>query len=146
MRRYHLDDIKGINFDSVSKLGEYFVGKFMGVGKEQLYVMLLDSSLNMIDCKIMCEGSVNTAVSNSKRIFEYISDNRAVNIVMAHNHPSGIAVPSESDLDFTYKMAMQLESLGIHLREHFIIAGDRFTPIMRNSSDRLLKNLSSLKQ
>lgn len=49
-------------------------------------------------------------------------DSRA--IVMAHNHPSGDAEPSPEDLRTTRRVAAALDSLGIRLVDHLVLAGD----------------------
>ena len=44
-------------------------------------------------------------------------------IVLAHNHPSGVAAPSEDDLAATRRLAQVVEPLGIRLHDHLIFAG-----------------------
>ncbi|WP_170842060.1 JAB domain-containing protein [Sphingomonas gellani] len=50
-------------------------------------------------------------------------------LVMAHNHPSGIAEPSRADLAFTRRLVLCVEALDMRLIDHFVIAGDRMTSL-----------------
>ena len=52
-------------------------------------------------------------------------------VVLAHNHPDGLAVPSEADIELTTKVEMILDIMGIPLLEHIIVAGNRIWPILK---------------
>ena len=57
--------------------------------------------------------------------------------MMAHNHPGGVAIPSNNDLNVTNSCRMALEMVGVKLVEHFVIAGENYVGIMnlRSSVD-----------
>ena len=42
--------------------------------------------------------------------------------ILAHNHPSGVALPSQDDLETTGAICKALESVGVHLIDHIIVA------------------------
>ena len=51
-------------------------------------------------------------------------------ILMAHNHPHGIAIPSQDDLDFTSLVDACAEGAGLRLLQHYIVAKNKCIPIM----------------
>lgn len=120
-------------YDTLGKVGEYFVHRFFGEGIEKVCVMLLDNVMHLIACEMIFEGSVNSASLDVKRIYKFAFENNAANVIIAHNHPSGTVIPSEDDIRTTALISEGLGCLGINLTEHFVVSGDRYMPIMRNS-------------
>jgi len=51
---------------------------------------------------------------------------RAVSVIIAHNHPGGLAEPSANDDKITEQIKNALETVGISLQDHMIIAGDKY--------------------
>lgn len=135
MRRYLRINESKERFDSVGKVGSYFVNRFVGEGSERVYLLLLDNSMRFIDCSLVGEGSVNSVTFDKTRAFRTAFEHSASNVILAHNHPGGIAVPSEDDIRTNAILANGFGCLGINLVEHFVIADDRYTPIMRNSQN-----------
>lgn len=128
-------------FDTLQKVGEYFVHRFFGEGREKVCIMLLDNAMNLIACEMLFEGSVNSAALDNKKIYKFAFENNAANVIIAHNHPLGIVIPSEDDIRTTELLSEGFGCLGINLTEHFVVSGDRYMPIMRNShNSRVRKN------
>ena len=68
-------------------------------------------------------------LSLRKAVLSALTSN-ATSAILVHNHPNGRAFPSGDDIHATNKSKMILESLGIVLMEHFIVAGDECRPII----------------
>ena len=120
-------------FDTVAKIGDYLHAKYKGVTVEKVYLILLNNSLKMIDCVSLGEGSVNCSNITIRRIAELALFNHAAAVVLAHNHPKGLAVPSGADVEITQTVESALETLGIPLLEHIIVTENRYAPIVRHS-------------
>jgi len=142
MRRYFAEGVEKEKFDSIEKVGEFFAAKYIGTDVETVYALLLDNSLKFIDSKMIYEGSVNSARFDLNKIYRYAFSKNASNVIVAHNHPGGIAIPSGDDKATTYNLITGLSNLGINLIEHFIVAGERYMPIMRNSEDLAVRKIS----
>ncbi len=127
-------------FDTLQKVGEYFVHRFFGEGREKVCIMLLDNAMHLISCEMIFEGSVNSAALDTKRIYKFAFENNAANVIIAHNHPSGTVIPSEDDIRTTALISEGLGCLGINLCEHFVVSDDRYMPIMRNSHNSSIRN------
>ena len=63
---------------------------------------------------------------NVRRIMENALRSRAVMVVLAHNHPSGVALPSNEDKVATEMVREALETMGVRLVDHFIIADNDY--------------------
>lgn len=95
---------------------------FNGVRNEKVYLLCLDAKCMMLCCREVGEGSVNSAAVPIRRIVEMALGANATTVVLAHNHPSGIALPSPEDILTTKKLAVALSSVDITLADHMVIA------------------------
>lgn len=117
-------------FDTPEVIGEYFIGKFIGCTNEMVYLMLLDSSLQLISCELVSSGSVTAAGVNIRTIVDLVVKHNACAVVMAHNHPRGLAVPSAEDLAVTSKVRLGLKTLDIRFVEHIIVAQNDYVALI----------------
>lgn len=132
MRRYAEEGIaQTVRYDTVSKIAEFFCRRFIGVANEQLYMLLLNNRMNLIDCVMISEGTVNGSAVSIRKITEHALRKNASAVVLAHNHPNGIPLPSSNDLEITEQIRNSLDVMDIVLVEHLIITDDRYCPIMR---------------
>ena len=118
-------------FDTLSKVAEYFCNRFVGHGKECLYMMLLNNRMNLIDFSLVSSGSVNRSDAPIRKMTEHALSKNASVVILGHNHPHGTHIPSPNDLEVTERAYRAFSILGITLLEHLVIADDRFTPIIR---------------
>ena len=105
---------------SVADFGTKLKPWFTGQRNEVVYILCLDARCKMISCLFVGEGSVNSANIPIRRIVEMCLNANATSVVLAHNHPSGLAVPSDDDLLTTYRLAQALETVEIHFADHLI--------------------------
>lgn len=102
----------------------YFLPRFYGMTAECFMVAFLDDKHKVLRCTTMAEGVINAvAVSSSKIAAEAISAG-ATNVILAHNHPGGIALPSAKDRWMTNQIAQALAVLNITVSDHVIICED----------------------
>ena len=71
---------------------------------------------------------VNRSISVRKIVQTALNQN-AASVVLAHNHPSGYALPSQEDLDTTRTLQTALQSVGIVLADHIIVADDDYVSL-----------------
>ena len=119
-------------YDTVAKLGDYLRALYTGVTVERVYLVLLDNSLKLIDCIPLSEGSVNCSSVTVRTIAEYALRENASAVVLAHNHPRGLAIPSGADLEVTQTVECALETIGVPLLEHLIVTENSCAPILRH--------------
>ena len=120
-------------FATLQDIGDYLVGKYVGVVKETVYMLLLDNKRSLISCEKVHEGSVNSAAISVRKMAETALKKRAAAVVIAHNHPEGLAIPSPDDLLITKSLRAALMTLEIEFVDHFIIAEDKYCMICHGS-------------
>ena len=59
----------------------------------------------------------------------------ASSLILAHNHPNGELLPSDSDISTTKYLMNVFAPIDLHMREHILVAGDRYLPIIRYISE-----------
>ncbi|MBQ2863733.1 MAG: RadC family protein [Clostridia bacterium] len=133
-------------FDSIEKLGRMLVSRYRGVTVETVYLMLLDNAYRLLSVEKVYEGSVNSAQISVRRLAEIALINNASMVVLAHNHPSGLAIPSSEDIHTTAALSCMFDQIGAPMLEHILVAGEGFTPIIYDQmgKKRLMPDSSAL--
>ena len=90
---------------------------------ETVMLLCLDAKRSPLACRIISEGSVNTAEVSVRKVVEAALAVNATTVMLAHNHPSGIALPSMEDIVTTRRVGMALDGVGILLEDHIVVAG-----------------------
>ena len=111
--------------DSVA-FGVYLLPYFYGAKDEMVYLLSLDATGKPLSCRLIGHGSVNSANVPVRRLVQEALTANATAVVMAHNHPSGIAIPSREDIDLTLRLRDALDVMDILLLDHLVIADDDF--------------------
>lgn len=131
-RRYMLDkNHKDHPLSSIDKIGSYFVDKYLGVNVEVVYLLLLDNKYTAIDCIKIHEGSVNSAAITLRRLVEIALLRNASMVVLAHNHPSGLPIPSPDDLYTTKEIKRAFDLLDIKMLGHILVAGESYINLLQ---------------
>lgn len=110
--------------DSSERVREILTPYFFGARNEMVYLLCLDGKRKVLGVRKITEGSVSTAEVTARRITEEALSLRASSVVLAHNHVSGIALPSRQDCDTTEYLRQVLEPIGIELSDHVIFCDD----------------------
>ena len=111
---------------SSADAGEYLLPYFMNEQDEVVYMLCLDTKRAVICCAEMGRGVVNTVDANIRRMVEKALKVKASSVILAHNHPDGIAIPSREDDIFTKALYNALETVGIRLEDHIIVADEDY--------------------
>lgn len=115
---------------SPAALSTFLKNLFIGTQNEISYILLFDNSKRLITCEKIGEGfSMEHTLSLRKAVLSALTSN-ATSAILVHNHPNGKAFPSGDDIHATNKAKMLLESLGVILMEHFIVADNECRPII----------------
>lgn len=97
--------------------------------KEHFVVFFLDSRNQEIKREIISIGSLNASLVHPREVFEPAVRYLAAQIILAHNHPSGNAEPSEDDLGLTKRLVEAGKILGIEVIDHVIVAKNSFASL-----------------
>lgn len=132
--RYYLVNrsTQNVILNTIEKCGEYLVPFFFGRRNETVFMLCLDAKCKVLCCKEVGEGSVNSANVPIRRIVELALGANATTVILAHNHPSGLALPSGDDVQATRRAASALSTVDIHLADHIVVADDDFVSMVQS--------------
>ena len=119
---------------SAEQAGKYLLPHFFGASNEKVLLICLDAKCKVINLVTLVEGGVNSAHIDIRQIVEHALYAKATSVILAHNHTSGIALPSEEDEKTTKAVQNALKAVGIALSDHIIIADNDFVSMEQNGS------------
>jgi len=108
------------------RIGAYLLELFSQERNEAVYEVCLDAKGRLLVCKRLGEGSASAVNLDVRKVVENAIVHHASAVILAHNHPSGIALPSQEDQAATTQIKIALESIGVQLIDHIIAADDDF--------------------
>ena len=97
--------------------------------KEHLRGLYLDSHYRLIHDEVISIGSLTSNIIHPREVFRPALECSASAVILAHNHPSGVASPSESDLLITKQIVEAGKILGINLLDHVIVTKTKFESV-----------------
>ena len=113
---------------------EYVKPLFRGIQNEQLYLILLDDACRPMQDLRIAEGVPNRVTVDTRKLLRAVARTNSTCGILAHNHPSGLALPSEADRLTTYRIMEVTGQLGFTIIDHIIVAGeDACSMLMRGS-------------
>ena len=111
---------------SLDACGAYLVPRFFGRKVETVFLLCLDAKCKLLCCREIGEGSVNAASISVRKVVEAALSANATTVVLAHNHPSGVALPSADDVQTTRRIAAALSAVEVQLIDHIVVAEGDF--------------------
>ena len=115
--------------NSTEKAGRYLLSCFAGERNEVIYQLCLDRKGKLLACKRLSEGGSAAAELNIRRLVENALLSSASAVILSHNHPSGIALPSREDYATTQQAQDALRTIGVELLDHIIVAEDDYVSL-----------------
>ena len=112
--------------------GKFLVHNFHGRRDESVFLLCLDAKCKMLACQMVGQGSVSSANVPIRKIVELALSANATTVILAHNHPSGIAVPSEEDIEATERLAVALSAMDIILADHVVVSDKEFVSLAQS--------------
>lgn len=132
--RYYMEDLNSSTkriYDSNSAI-EVLKPNFIGLKKEAVAVLLIDSSCKILFNDILWVGSVSQVPIYTRDLVERCIRYNADTVVIAHNHTSGNIAPSKGDIIATKELQFALESIFVNLDDHIIFTEKSFTSMKRS--------------
>lgn len=117
---------KKLTKEQVEKI---ILNKFIGRIKEHVVLALFNVKRNMVFCDIVAQGTFDSTGFYMRDIIELSLKYDATKAIIAHNHPSGIALPSQEDIETTINLKNALSLIGVKLIDHMIIADNDYVSI-----------------
>lgn len=97
--------------------------------REHLRGIYLDTHQRVIHDEVIFIGTINSNIVHPREILKAAIEYNAAAFILVHNHPSGVATPSASDIEVTKQLIEAGKIIGINLLDHIIVTKDSFKSI-----------------
>ena len=114
---------------TLESCAQYLVPRFFGRKTEAVFLLCLDAKCKLLCCKEVGRGGTNSTGISIRKVVETAMGVNASTVVLAHNHPSGLAVPSAEDIQTTRQIAQALGAVEIALADHIVVADEDYVSI-----------------
>ncbi len=132
-RLYNESKLSDENIIKLDTIGDLMKSKFIGRTEEVVVLLLGDAKGKIIFFDVISKGSINSSDIPIRKIVDLSIRHNAKLAFMAHNHPSGNALPSKSDVDTTLLIRTTLKTVGVHLYDHFIVTDDDYVSLRESN-------------
>lgn len=102
------------------------VSRFEYLLHEEFYAIMLSRSNKVLSVELISKGGMDSTIADGKLIFKRALERSANGVILAHNHPSGVLKPSESDILLTKKLSSFGTFIDLPVLDHLIIADGRY--------------------
>lgn len=116
-----------IRFTNPALIADYYMEQLRHLEEEHILIVMTDNKNQLLTDKVISMGTVNMSVISPREIFLTAIKNRAVHIILIHNHPSGDPTPSTEDCELTKRIHDAGQLLNIPLVDHIIIGDNKYT-------------------
>lgn len=117
---------------SPESVRRYLRSQFALQPHESFVVLFLDVKNRLIHCDEMFRGTLTHTSVYPREVVKAALRRNAAGVILAHNHPSGMAEPSEADLRLTAALAQALALVDIRVLDHFVVAGSQVHSFAEN--------------
>ena len=132
-RYYHTHkENEDIILPDLNACGTYLLDRFDGYSIEAVYMLGLDAKCKVLFCREIGRGTVNTTAVSVRKVVDIALTENVTSVVLAHNHPSGLALPSDADIQTTYRIASALKAIDVILADHIIIYDSDFVSMAQS--------------
>ena len=127
-------------FKTTEQLGSYLMEKFAWSDYERAMLVSLSTRRHIKAAVWLREGTSDRVSLDVKDVVATAIKGGTDAVVLCHNHPNGVALPSMEDMEATGSIARALGLVNVHLLDHFIQSRNFLAQNHRNSIDKRLIN------
>ncbi len=121
-RRYLMEQMqKGDAISSPQVSRDYLTLQLRDKQYESFFAMFLDSKHRVIHHQELFRGTIDSASVPVREVVKEALKHNAAAMIVAHNHPSGVAEPSAADKSLTQALYLALQMVGVKLLDHFVV-------------------------
>ncbi|TQV74646.1 JAB domain-containing protein [Aliikangiella marina] len=124
-RYLHEQVTAGDVIDNPRQVKTYLQAKICGRVNEVFVALFLDNQHQVIHYDELFFGTVNASSVHPRVLVQQALTHNASAMIVAHNHPSGVAEPSVCDIEITQTIKQALKLIDVRLLDHLIVAGNR---------------------
>ncbi|WP_447876544.1 RadC family protein [Serratia fonticola] len=113
----------GAAFTSTGAVRDWLRLQLAGLEREVFVVVYLDNQHRLLACETLFTGSIRSTEVHPREVVKVALRHNAAAVILAHNHPSGMAEPSQADRIITDRVKTALALVDVHVLDHLIIGG-----------------------
>lgn len=120
--RYMLESVRARDvLSSSASTREYLRARFRHHKSEVFSCLFLNNQHHVVKLEEMFQGTIDGAAVYPREVVRRCLEHNAAAVIFAHNHPSGVAEPSQADIAITRKLKAALETIDVRVLDHFVI-------------------------
>ena len=123
MSRRHLRESlqRDSALESPRQTRDYLTSRLRDFHNERFCCLFLDNQHRPLAFETLFTGTINAAAVYPREVVKRALALNSAALILAHNHPSGIAEPSRADIDITERLQRALALVDIRLLDHFVV-------------------------
>lgn len=126
-RRVHTTPLeRGQSFTSSQSVFDAYAPRLSGLEEEVFWILLLDQKNRIIREVCIGQGNLNRCPISTQSVFGAAMREKALRLILIHNHPSQNPEPSTDDKTLTQKLIQGARILGLEILDHVVIGGDNY--------------------
>jgi DNA repair protein RadC len=106
---------------------EHLLIHYAGAQRESFAVLHLDNRHRLIAFEELFAGTIDGASVHPREVVKFALARNAAAVILAHNHPSGVAEPSQADEMITTRVRDALALVDIRVLDHLVVGGSTVT-------------------
>ncbi|BFU77068.1 DNA repair protein RadC [Arcobacter sp. 15-2] len=103
--------------------------KYRDKRQEYFLSLYLDGANHLCETRVITIGTLNQSLVHPREVFAPAIEQRCASIIVAHNHPSGVLIPSKEDIEVTKRLQESGKILGIELLDHLIFTKNGYVSL-----------------
>lgn len=112
---------RGDALSSVEDSKRYLVSRLRGQKQEVFCCLYLDNRHRVLGFEELFHGTINGAAVYPREVLRRVMAHNAAAVILAHNHPSGVAEPSQADESLTTRLKAALDLIDVRVLDHIIV-------------------------
>jgi DNA repair protein RadC len=118
--------------DLMEQVAQQMVARYVGYTEERFTLVCLDNKLKILFFDMVAVGVADSVQVQFRTLAQIALRHNATGVILGHNHPSGMALPSRADRDTTEQLVRMFKTLSIDLLDHIIVAGDDYVSMAQS--------------
>lgn len=125
-------------FTSPELAQSYLMARLAQHQREVFACLFLDQRHRLIQYEELFHGTINQANVYPREVVKRALAHNAAAIILAHNHPSGVAEPSRADIELTHRLQEALHLIDVRVLDHIVVGTGQATSM---TAHQLLKSI-----
>jgi len=129
LRSLEMRASRGPKFADAAVAAAYLQRRIGFEPREHFACLFLDVRHQLLHWEVLFKGSVNQAHVHPREVLRRALEVNAAAVILSHNHPSGVAEPSQADILLTRELRGLLLRIDVRVLDHIIVAGGRYVSL-----------------